>query len=51
MKFYENPFAEGQIIPSGEMDGHEEASSSFSLRVTAKIVVIISSSVFHFSCL
>lgn len=51
MKFYENPFDEGQIIPSGQMDGHDEATSSFSLRGSAKIVVIISSSVSHSSCL
>jgi hypothetical protein len=51
MKFYENPFAEGQIAPRGQMDGHDEASSSYSLRGSAKIVVIISSSGFHSSCI
>lgn len=29
MRFYENPFAEGQIFPRGQMDGHDEASSSY----------------------
>jgi len=51
LKFYENPFAEGQIVPRGQMNGHDEASSSLSLRGSAKIVVIISSSVFHSFCI
>jgi len=49
MKFYENPFAEGQTVTRGQMDGHDKARSSYSLRGSAKIVVIISFSVFHSS--